>query len=133
MSRDSDFRDQFRWLSGKWESRSGDTVKVEHWKWDKHRYVGMGYEMRGEDTVFKESFFLEQHGKHSSYVAVIPGQQPILFSGRQREGKWLFINAEHDFPSRLVYDPHNDSAIRISIVAHEDTMHPWSYELTRVK
>lgn len=133
LNSDSGFRDQFRWISGKWKGQVADTVMVEQWKWNRHRFEGVGYEIWGDDTIFSQEIFLEPHGGFSSYVAVIPGQLPVMFSGHHRGNSWIFINAEHDFPSRVVYVPEGDSLITVSIVDREDTLSGWSYSLRRVK
>lgn len=134
--KDSAFRDQFRWLAGKWEGKNGDALLVEHWMWNKYRYEGFGYEINNSgDTTFREQLFLEEYAGVPSYVAVIPGQGPTLFAGQAgTDNDWLFINGEHDFPSRIRYRLDADSTISISLMSRIEPLRPaLSYQLNRTK
>lgn len=133
--KDNGFRDQFRWLSGKWEGRQGNVQMVEHWRWNKHRFEGFGYEITNGDTTFSEKLFLEDYDGKPCYVAVLPKQGPTLFAGQMEDDdQWIFTNGEHDFPSRIRYVYEADTAMHITLMSQQEPDRPVaSYRLRRTK
>lgn len=131
--KDNDFRDQFRWISGKWKGEYDGRTVIEQWSWEKHRFEGTSIEIEKGDTVLNETLFLEEHAGHSSYIAVLTERDPILFSGSHNisSNKWVFQNPEHDFPAQLVYQLLGDSALNISV--HGPDGNGFSYQLVRTK
>ena len=128
------FRDQFRWLSGKWQGQNGSVILSEQWHWNKTRFEGEGYEVENGDTIFSEKIFLQPLDGMPAYVVSIPFQGLILYTGQKDEkGRWMFENKEHGFPSRIFYVQESDSAIIISLEARGDSFRgEHSYQLKRV-
>ena len=136
VSGDNRFRDQFRWIAGKWKGEYDGRTVIEKWSWKKHRYEGLGIELEREDTVFAERLYLEDHHGKSSYIAVLKDRPPVLFAGTAIKGQraWEFENKEHDFPSRIIYELADDSTLVISILGPGGNGHNgYSYTLKRSK
>lgn len=129
-----EFRNQFRWLAGKWQGEHDGRQFIERWKWNRDHYEGLGIEMEQGDTVFEEQLFLRDIAGHSSYIAVLKEDPPVLFNGtfEKPEKQWVFENKEHEFPSRIIYRQLNDSTIRIFVLGPgNDTRNGYDYQLKR--
>lgn len=134
-SEDAGLKNQFRWIAGQWQGQNGNVTMIERWKWDKTQYVGEGYEIQGSDTLFSEKLFIRSFDAKPVYVASLPKSGLTLFEGVKKEDQvWQFENAEHDFPSRIIYMQEGDSALTISLFAKGETSHrgEHSYHLSRV-
>lgn len=69
--------------------------------------IGHGFFISGKDTVFSEKLELKQVGQDLFYIPTVADQNggkpvPFKFSGIDK-GEYLFVNAEHDFPQRIIY------------------------------
>ncbi len=134
--RKNQFRDEFRWISGKWKGEFDGRTVIETWSWEKHRFEGTGMEIEEGDTVFAERLYLEEHQDNYSYIAVLEGRPPILFAGSydSEEKEWTFENPEHDFPSRILYQRQSDSTLVISIKGPRSAdNNGFSYTLKRTR
>ncbi|MEQ9186390.1 MAG: hypothetical protein RLP15_01565, partial [Cryomorphaceae bacterium] len=65
------FRDQFRWLSGKWKGANDGIELIEQWKWNKSRFEGIAFEIKDGDTLLTEHLFLEEFNGIPGYVAIV--------------------------------------------------------------
>lgn len=132
---ENEFRDNFRWISGKWSGTVEGIQIVEHWVWNKHRYEGAGYHLSGEDTIFKESLFLEKYASKTAYSVVFGDNGPYTFGLKHNDGQvFVFQNPEHDFPSEVIYRLDSDSAITITLIGNGDPVkEEQSYQLLRSK
>lgn len=102
----------FKFLLGEWE-RSNDQAgfkTFENWKIGvADNYLGFGYTLQGEDTVFKEymqilwidsAFYLKVEG---------PNEQPTLFYvDKKSSTEFRCINEENEFPKNIAYSLQND-------------------------
>lgn len=125
------FRDQFRWLSGKWHGENEGVVLIEQWKWSNHRFEGKGYEILEGDTVTAESMYLQDFDGHIAYIVTVGGGGPFMFSYEPKDVSYRFRNPEHDFPSLIEYAPKADSAIQIHLYALGESEPAISYVLNR--
>lgn len=134
-TKDNEFRDQYRWLSGKWKGERDGVVMLESWKWNKHRFEGFACEMNGDDTVFYEHLFLEEFEGRPCYIVVIEDREPVLFHrvpGNTNE--LVFRNSEHDFPSIIQYKREEDTSISVSLMTRDKPEEAEiSYQLRRFK
>lgn len=129
------FRDQYRWLSGKWVGDNNGTMMIETWKWEKHRFEGTGLELKGNDTVFSETMFIESFDEHAAYVVVIKDRSPMMFHRvEETENRLVFLNENNDFPSQIIYQHDSDTALTISLMAKGSAdKAEVSYQMTRSK
>ena len=108
-------------LVGYWfdEMNQGETQFYEHWHVDgQGGYRGLGFVMAGADTVFIEELRLAKQADQWTYSARVSSQNEgewIDFHQRSsEEGSLLFVNAQHDFPQTIHYEPHGFGNLEIS-------------------
>lgn len=98
------FRDQYRWLSGKWVGKDGQSTVIEYWKWDKYRFEGKGFRIEEGDTTTTESLFISNYDGVIGYTALINNERLFSFQKIQSQNDSLiFINNQNDFPKKLTY------------------------------
>ncbi|MEX2598015.1 MAG: hypothetical protein WEC59_13905 [Salibacteraceae bacterium] len=133
QSSSNQFRDQLRWLGGKWKGKDGETTRIENWHWSKHRFEGNAYSILKSDTLFKEQLFLSDYNKAPVYTVRINNGMPISFAAVKIEKrKCVFQNDEHDFPTTISYTALSDSTIAIKLTGKDSTVSkPISYTLRR--
>ena len=49
------------------------------------------------------------------YIAYVEGQQPVLYTLVEDNGKYVFENLEHDFPQKIEYNIQDEYSILASI------------------
>ena len=132
---ENEFRDSFRWISGKWTTTESEIQKVENWMWNKHRFEGIGYHLKDGDTVFREFLFLEQYETQIGYSAVFGDNGPFTFPLSHSDGQvFVFQNEDHDFPSQVIYRLDSDSSITITLIGNGNpSKEEQSYQLVRTK
>jgi hypothetical protein len=132
----SKFRNNYRWLVGKWEGRNGQVKLVERWMWNKNRFEGSGFEIDGVDTLFSEKIFLESFDGTDAYIAIMNSGRMTSFQSVQVDSvTWRFENPDHNFPSIIQYTQESDSTITVSLFARGETAFrgEHSYQLKRIK
>lgn len=107
-------------LQGRWESLNENTRQIEEWsRVEKDHFKGRGYVLEGVDTTFIE--FLEIRSIHDTlhYCAQVSNHndsETVLFKLiRTGNGRWEFVNPQHDFPQKIVYELESDSSLRTFI------------------
>jgi hypothetical protein len=130
---DNSFRNRFRWLSGKWEGKLGETLMVEQWKWNKSRFEGHAFSIMNGDTVDSELLFLESYGNKAGYTVVVNGEGPFTFAlTKESAEEYEFMNPDHDFPSLIRYTVKSDTALSIDLFPKDNSSLPsLSYTLKR--
>lgn len=130
---DNSFRDRFRWISGKWEGKLGETTIVEQWKWNKFRFEGHSYSIANGDTVDSELLFLQNFGSRAGYTVVVNDQGPFTFSlTKENPLECEFVNTDHDFPSLIRYTVLGDTALGIDLLPNDKVKETsLSYRLKR--
>lgn len=101
--------DQFAWLTGLWEMRSGNEVRYESWELaNDTTLLGTGFKIRQADTVVLESLMLVFDKSTYWYIPTVPDQndgKPVSFRlSSSTEKKFVFENPQHDFPQRIIYE-----------------------------
>lgn len=129
------FRNQYRWLSGKWIGKDGDKIIRENWKWEKYRFEGIGLEIVNGDTVFKEKLFIENFDSKPAYIVVLDDHNPMLFHQiKDTSGKLIFVNDYNDFPDRIEYQQDSDTSMTITLLAKDHANNGQiSYKMRRLK
>lgn len=107
------------WLIGGWQNATANEQLHEKWvKTNDTLYTGKGWVTIGHDTVFSENILLVQHVNQLLYIVTTVNQnneQAVEFKLiSTTNGKFVFENKQHDFPSRIVYiNPTPDSLCAI--------------------
>lgn len=95
------------WLVGNWKMIQGTLTITEHWETKNSTELhGIGYVIKGADTVVRELMKIEKIGKHWIFIAQINNNNPVLFTLKpSSNAKELeFENLEHDAPQRVIYE-----------------------------
>jgi hypothetical protein len=110
--------DQFDWLVGSWEREVGDGVSIEEWTRVSANVIeGTTVVRIGDALEITEHLRIERFGDRIYYIA-LPGENamPTPFELVQHEqGRWVFENPEHDFPTRIIYLSLDATHLRVRI------------------
>ena len=95
-------------LEGTWKMTTKRGVIYEEWKKMDNNYLqNRGYMVKANDTLVTERVALTNTPKGIFYISRVEEQnnkQPITFIMTSFENnKFVFENASHDFPKRIVY------------------------------
>lgn len=98
----------FKWLEGSWTNVTPTMEFHENWqKTDAHHWKAESFVLVKKDTVFYEHIDLVKSGSNWEYIVSVRNQnneQPVAFTATKLEnGNLEFENAQHDFPTRIVY------------------------------
>ena len=112
--------DKLQRLEGAWVFSTGNSEIVEKWrKLNDSLYYGESYEITGTDTILTEKIVIERTDSGVYYAPVAYGQnqdKPVPFRLDEVSGfKFIFINPEHDFPNRIVYDLDIEGELNASV------------------
>jgi Domain of unknown function (DUF6265) len=94
------------WLSGCWEGRQSESLVEEHWsKPEGQSMLGFSRTLKDNKTVSYEFMQIREMAMGLEYVAQPQGGQKVSFKlVKSDNGKYVFENATHDFPQRIVYE-----------------------------
>jgi hypothetical protein len=98
----------FKKLDGRWTFMRGDATQYEEWKIQGAQELqGIGYTLRGKDTIFKEIMHLHDVEGVMTYEVRDPKQNnnesvPFALTSESKN-TLIFENPKHDFPTRIVY------------------------------
>jgi hypothetical protein len=110
--------DQFDWLVGAWERDVRDGVSIEEWtRVGENVIEGRTVVRRGEALEITEHLRIERFGDRIYYIA-LPGENamPTPFElVRHEDGRWIFENPDHDFPTRIIYLRLDPTHLRVRI------------------
>lgn len=100
--------DPFKWLEGSWTNVTPTMEFHENWqKTDAHHWKAESFVLVKKYTVFYEHIDLVKSGSNWEYIVSVRNQnneQPVAFTATKLEnGNLEFENAQHDFPTRIVY------------------------------
>jgi hypothetical protein len=132
---ENNFRNDYRWISGKWQGVEDGVLVMEQWKWNKFRFEGHGYNVIDGDTVMHELLFLEDFGGYVAYSAVVNGKGPYTFGLKSSsDGVYEFSNEDHDFPSIIRYGRDSDNSLTVSLLSQSSPFEGnVSFQLKRTK
>jgi hypothetical protein len=109
----------FQFLLGDWVRINNQIgyVTFESWTKDKKdNYLGFGYTLQGEDTVFKE--YMRVIYLDSAYYFEVEGvnEEPTFFYvDKMTKNAFSCVNEENEFPKKIAYSLEKDELIaRIS-------------------
>jgi len=115
----SDF-EKFQRLEGTWSFRTNGSEIVEKWqKQNDSLYYGESFEITTTDTMLTEKLAIKQTDTGVYYIPIAYGQnqdKPVPFRLDEVSGlKFTFINPEHDFPTKIVYDLDIEDELNASV------------------
>ncbi|HMJ48556.1 MAG TPA: DUF6265 family protein [Ferruginibacter sp.] len=96
-------------LEGTWKMTTKRGALCEEWKKVSNTHLqNKGFLVKGTDTIVTERVALTNTKDGVFYTSTVEDQnnrQPIAFRMTRAEGNtFVFENAEHDFPRRMVYN-----------------------------
>ena len=105
--------DSIGWLGGCWRTERDGGIYEEMWlPVTADGTLGAAREIRAGRTVFHEFSRIELRGGGAAYIAQPKGQAPVEFPLVERaQGRLVFENPQHDFPTRIEYRYVNFNAI----------------------
>lgn len=110
------FRDQYRWLSGKWEGKDGETQVIETWKWQRYRFEGEGFRIDDGDTTSTERLYISAYGPAIGYTALLNEEEFLSFQADNAvDNKLIVRNKRNDFPKMISYELTSDSSLLITL------------------
>lgn len=109
--------EDLQWLEGEWQRETRAGTAVERWTRSGVGLVGEGRTLRGDESVLSESLLLLKMGDRVLYVAwPVRNPYPVAFLLVSRDGGgFVFENATHDFPQRIIYSRTADDALTVAI------------------
>jgi hypothetical protein len=108
------------WLVGTWRAESRETVITETWV----AVSGITFEGRGVTRARKDGGILDSEdlrlvvmGNAVFYIAkVAHNERPVAFRLTScSDGRFVFENAEHDFPRRIEYRRVDDARLEVHV------------------
>ena len=125
----------FDWLNGSW-IRSNDeegNSTYEHWmKNSAIEYTGLGYTLRGSDTIFKEGLRLIKTGEDWSLEVTGVNEDPTLFLIIDHsDNSFKCENKNNEFPKLIEYSVHNN--ILLAKISDEETEISFSFKKLPLK
>jgi len=115
----------FALLVGRWSSADTSSSQFEEWEQlNDSTFQGKGYVLESGDTTFFET--LEIHKEHGvwTYFAKVDqqnGAEVVPFRiGKQSNQKVEFVNPQHDFPKKIVYEFVADDELQAYIEGPRD-------------
>ena len=105
---------EFDWLLGNWQRVNETDGKETFENWLANAdgsYVGKGFTMFAEDTVWQEDMHLLKNGDFWQLEIIAPEDlSPTIFKMKNHDSLWFVCeNPELDFPKTIRYQSVNDS------------------------
>lgn len=106
-----EFKD-FQFLLGDWERINNQEGfrTYESWKLDEAKnFLGFGFTMQGEDTVFKE--YMQILWLDSAFYLKVEGvneQATFFYVDKKRINEFSCVNEENEFPKNIAYSLQNE-------------------------
>ena len=110
--------DQLRWLQGCWRSAGAEAGSQEQWMGPAGgSMLGSSRTIKGGKTVnFEFMQFRESAPGQLVFIAQPSGAPPTTFTLlREADGEFVFENAGHDFPQRVIYQRDGATGLRARI------------------
>ncbi len=104
--------DNYDWLLGEWirTNEKEDRVTFENWsKQSDSLYLGLGYTLKDQDTVFKEEIHLLNLGNQWQYVVHGVNRRPTSFRVTKKlNNSFVSKNENNPFPKLIKYSLENN-------------------------
>jgi hypothetical protein len=101
---------EITWLTGCWESQSGDRIVEEQWTVPRAgSMLGVGRTVKGNALVEYEFVAIRERDNRLVYIAHPSGQPSAEFTSTSiSSDSVVFENPQHDFPQRIGYQRTRD-------------------------
>ncbi|APG60958.1 DUF6265 family protein [Christiangramia salexigens] len=117
-SQNSDSTHNFDWLLGNWIRTNGaqNITTGENWKkLSETEYMGLGYNLKANDTSFKESIRLYKNKDFWVYEVSGVNEQPTEFRMTSSgNNEFTLENSSNDFPKKIQYT-YNEKSLKATI------------------
>lgn len=104
-------------LEGTWKMENNDIF--EHWdKLNDHTFKGFSYKMEEGRMSISEYLDISEDNNEIVYTATVLNQNQgrgIHFKLTKSDSTFTFINPDHDFPKKIVYQKLNDTEIFVQV------------------
>ena len=102
---------------GKWKLNVNNSEVYEEWIMESEtELTGKSYSINNGVQDIGEVLFLKKFAEIWAYVAIPEGQNITLFKLiKYSSNKFVFENAEHDFPQRIIYEFSDDEKLSVAI------------------
>lgn len=95
---------ELAWLAGCWRLEAGPRVTDEQWMAPSGGLMmGMSRTVIGGRVRETERLIIRETDGAVDYVADPSGQRETVFTTTRGDSVWVFANAAHDFPQRIIY------------------------------
>lgn len=96
------------WLLGSWVRTNNEEGKKTFESWTKkspEEYIGLGYTLQGQDTVFKENMrILKKEARWIFEVSVTNDEAPTIFTfSKKAKERFICENPKNEFPKKIEY------------------------------
>jgi len=99
---------QLSWLIGKWQVGDAKDNTFEEWQFNQLIYEGKNYQIKGKDTILKETISIIKVGNNFFYTPTLlypQKQDAVSFQSILiTDSSILFENELHDFPKKIGYE-----------------------------
>lgn len=113
------------WLIGSWIGQLDSTTTTEIWnKTNNQKFIGRSGMIVENDTNYFEKLTLEVIDGEVYYIAdVAENKEAVSFKLiSTRPNHFIFENAEHDFPQRIIYTFNEPNDLRIELKGKVDSV-----------
>ena len=102
---------------GKWKLNVNNNEVYEEWIMESEtELTGKSYSINNGEQDIGEVLFLKKYAGTWAYVAIPKEQNITLFKLiKYSSNKFVFENAEHDFPQRIIYEFSDDDKLSVAI------------------
>lgn len=117
---------QLHGLEGTWimKEKNGPAIGEKWVKVNNDYLQGKGFYIKGADTIITETVELRRTKNEISYTPTVQNQnnrKPVTFTlTTSGSNMFMFENAGHDFPKRIVYQFTSDKTIHAWVDAGKD-------------
>lgn len=125
----SNKKHDLEWMLGKWERTNNKkgTITYEQWKKSDNSYIGLGYTLQANDTVFKENMrILKINGVWNLEVSNVNENSTYFQFIKQDEKSFVCKNPDNEFPKKIKY--FRDGKKLIAIISDDNTEIPFYFK-----
>ncbi|MDA9564205.1 DUF6265 family protein, partial [Flavobacteriales bacterium] len=119
----SDWMSGIDWIAGDWNGTIDSTKITEKWiKVDTSKLMGRAWFIKENDTLTKETMWIEKINNEIYYTVDHPSNQEIVsfLLIDKKPNQLIFENKAHDFPTRIKYTYQQPDNLHIVVSGKEN-------------